>query len=445
MSASERTKRARDEVSVAQLSDAVAVPLRFEVSGQAFTLLAYYVIDSSSNSPAADFTRTGDAASICKLYKKEGGLLSKHYPDYPPLPYALFQADGTFFGDFTTAKGAKQFNSALVELGEGEFKPPQWAQRLWRFVRLKKPRVFTLDEEKACVSAVRQENGAMVFSLAPQRHSQVVYSMNSESEKFSVTRDDIARLQAMETPQEDIEELKKLSASLQEEYPGASTVRDVILVHTEGKLPVFEQEIYTSALGVAGIVLTADDDLVFVKRGNGTGVNHGINVTASGGAVLDEHGRNDLKSHCNLQTYVARQMQQEAQTEIGLSYGDVVSDALQDRLLLELGIEEVEYNMVPLAMVRELPRGGSPEFLSLIVFHGTTKELISRIRDNPYPDKKEIDGFVYTMPLSDARRLVHLAAAQKVLHHKALVTLIFIDRFFINHPVPHLNSQNGAF
>jgi hypothetical protein len=196
-------------------------------------------------------------------------------------------------------------------------------------------------------------------------------------------------------------------------------------------LPDYNRRTHHYLLGVAGTVLTRDGNVVFVNRGASVSVNRGINVTASGAVKF----KKDFLAQHGIQHHLGQQMHEETKEEIGLHSGDLLLGAMQERIALELGVNETDYDLITLGMARELPRGGSPETMFLIRFKGSTQDLVERIAKNPHEDRAEIDSLVYAYPAEQIKHLLRQPDAERVVQHKGLLNLMMMERYLQQHPI----------
>lgn len=369
---------------------------------------------------------TGKAADVLARYGGRQDFVHDAYGSGAvKIPYTFLFSDkrGTF-GDFSSAEGQDAFADADVEIEEGDPKSPDWAKALHRFCELKLARRFSLDEQLTALRGLSRHKGNMRFKVGMSRYSQAFFSMGSEGVRLELTEADRKMLAEKGVDSEHMNELGALLDQFGHEYGQGTTVRDAVIKHTGG-LPDYNAQVHHYLLGVAGTVLTRDGNVVFVNRGAGVSVNRGINVTASGAVKF----RREFIERHGLQHHLGRQMHEEAQEEIGLTSGDLLLGAIQERVRLELGVEQSEYDLVPVGFARELPRGGSPEAMFLIQFHGDTTDLVGRIAHNPHDDRAEIDSLVYAYPMEQVQRLLRQRDAERVVQHKGLLNLMMIDQY----------------
>ncbi|MEN9328579.1 MAG: hypothetical protein RI947_1387 [Candidatus Parcubacteria bacterium] len=406
------------------------VPVPFEIDGKHFTLKGYRL---GTSPDAAAFTPglmdTGKLAEVNTLYDSEPSLLRNHTKGhYVNIPYAyLLDQRGKVWGDFSSPTGQDEFSDADLTLTNEPFSPPDWAQPLWRFSELKQARRFTHDETVASLRGLSADNGKVTFKVGPGKYSEGFHTMGSEGVMISLTPAEREALAAKVTS-EQMAELEELYARLKHQYGEGSTLRAAIHAHTHGLAP-FNEQVYSHTLGVAGTVVTKDGEYVFVNRGAGVSINRGINVTASGAVKFDEAA---LRRY-GIQAHLGHEMGMEAHEEIGIGSGHMLMGAMQDKMRLELGVDSDRYDLIPVGFARELPRGGSPEAMFLIRYHGTTNDLVSAIAANHNEDRREIDEWIYTYPVTDTPRLLATQGADSVIQHKGLLNLVLINEYMMKH------------
>lgn len=363
---------------------------------------------------------TGDWRDVIRRYRNRPDfkLFSETYGGaYADIPYAPLLAIGDKrFGDYSTPDGQNEFKDNELALTREEFSPPPWAHDLWRFARLKQAKMFSHDDSHACLRALDVVNGKLRFTVGSGFYSDAFYSMGSEGVRIVLDNDTSS------------DELKELHDMLSAKY-GAVTLRDAVLQETGGSLTSFGDHVYNPTVGVAGTVLTSDNELVFVRRGGSVGVNRGINVTASGGVGFDA----DAMSRYGLGEFLGNEMSREAHEELGLKAGTLIMGAMREKIRLELGLEDdSRYDLVPVGFARELPRGGSPEMMFLIRYKGSTEDMVRTIMWNDHEEKSEIDQLVYAMPLLNAQEIVTHPDGTGIVHHKACLNLLLINEYLKN-------------
>jgi hypothetical protein len=397
-------------------------PLPFEIGGQHFEFQAYAIGAVPENAvvvPAAVSTGIEDTLNAYP----EGTTpprINTLYPGYASVPYTIMDPGARL--DLTTPEGQAIYTEAEMNLLEHDrFTPPQWVRDIWEFVKIKRGKTFAFDTILACLRGVTWEDGKMTFTIGKGAYSQSFLSNSNEGLIVDLTEEE----RATASPR-----LIKLCDQLTARHGSGRTVQDIIFSACGNRLPEFQENIRNNNLGSAGIVLTNDGQLVFVLRGKQVTVNRGINCTASGATEFDYER---LKSR-RLQKYLADQLDRETTAELGMKGGDLLMGSMQQKIELELGFDETDYTLIPVGLLRELPRGGKCECMWLIRYDGTAEDVLKCITQNQNQERGEIDGLVYTLPLEDGRRLIRNPEGTNVIQHKGVVNLICIDQFLQNHP-----------
>ncbi len=402
---------------------------RFELEQLRFEMTQFH-ITALENPPETTpgLMETGSVSDIMRSYADRKDLVNKVIgKGKAEIPYAMLHSDDDgHFGDFSESEGQDAFADLDLSLDSGDLASPDWANDLHRLARLKLARKFSLDEELAALRGVtRKPDGNLSFSVGMSKYSEAFFSMGSEGVTLGV--DDVL-LEQLKTKHgysdEQIDELKELSARLSTDVGGDATIRDAIIKKL-GRLPNFGEQVHHYLLGVAGTVITNDGHFVFVERGKGVSINRGVNVTSSGAVkynqeFMEEHG---------IARHLGSQMHKETTEELGLKSGDLLIGSMQERIKLELGMDFSEYDLTPVGMARELPRGGSPEAMFMINYGGSVADLLGKIASNPHKDRAEIDSFVYAAPVDSVQELLKQHDADRVIHHKGLLNLMMIDNY----------------
>ena len=414
-------EQARREVEVSE-----PYKTRFELEG-ANVELQTHRISSLENPPETrpGLMETGKAEDIMRLYKDRKDMIHTLFGgDLTKIPYTALHSDSKgHFGDFSGPDGQDAFADAEAFVEDGENSSPDWAKDLHRFAELKLARQFAFDEELTAMRGLERRGDKMRLTVGMSKYSEAFFSMGSEGVRFQVTPEDIERLTQQGVGAEHIAELRELHDKLSGHY-GEVSIREAIIKQTGG-LPDYNQRAHNYLLGVAGTVLTRDGNVAFVNRGAGVSVNRGINVTASGGVKF----KKEYLEKYGLQQHLGRQMGDETREEIGLQSGELLLGAMQERIRLELGLGEPDYDLITVGAARELPRGGSPEFMFLIKYKGDTSDLVGSIAGNTHEDRSEIDSLVYTYPMEEVGRLIRQPDAEAVVQHKGILNLMMIERY----------------
>lgn len=408
-------------------------PVEFNVEDKKFSLEAFDIGASPEDGVVSPgLMETGKDQETMEIYQQEPLLVNETFSDYPTkVPYAFLGNNKiNIWGDFTTPTGQDQFKDIEISLSspESSFNPPDWAKELWEFAKIKQNRVFKTDETMACARELSVDNeNNLVFKIGAGLYSQSFLSNGSEGIKIGLTNQEKEKLTAS-LPLEQLSLLEQITEKLVKQYGEGKTIREIIFSRY-GHLPELNEQIHNNSIGVAGIVLTQKDKkFVFVQRGKNVSVNLGINCTASGAAKFNP----ELLSQYGLPHFLGGEMQRETKAELGLAGGSLLLGAMREKIQLELGLQEDDYNLIPVGFVRELPRGGKPECLFLIDFNGAAKDIVAKIIANPNAEKKEIGGLVYSQTLLETQALLKQKTADTVIQHKGLVNLMLILEYLKN-------------
>ncbi|MFZ2984572.1 MAG: hypothetical protein WA054_02110 [Candidatus Moraniibacteriota bacterium] len=396
----------------------------FDIEGESFRLKKYAIGDTPEGgiiSPG--LMETGALADVRRLYEKNR--------DQERIPgrflYAfLDQKNGKTIGDYSLPAGQDEFNETDLKLTNDPFAPPQWAEELWEYAALKRKKVFTLDSTLACIRGLALRDGKPVFTLGAGQYSQSFFSNGAEGTTLGVSVTEMEKLSKVLTGQE-YERLAVLSSKLVSQYGQGKPLREVVL-HRRGHLPEFNEHVFNNNIGVVAMVLTSDQQFVYATRGANVSIFQGVDATASGAAEFDEK----TLSRYGLQHFLGNEMQREIREEVGFKSGSLLLGAMKKRLQLELGMETDEYELVPIAFMRELIRGGKPECMFLARYKGSVEDVVRSIRENKYADKKEIEGFVYAQSADEAVRMSEKEGADGIIQHRAAAHLSRIGAYLRN-------------
>ena len=397
--------------------------VNFDIEGESFQLKKYAIGNSPEGGVVSPgIMETGGISDVKKLYKHgDQKRISERF-----LYSFLEQKNGKTVGDYSTPEGQDEFNNADLKLTGESFAPPEWAGELWEYASLKKKKVFALDSNVACIRGLELRNGKPVFTLGEGRYSQSFFSNGAEGMTIGMSATEMEQASKILTPPE-YGRLTDLSLKLVSQYGQGKTLREVVL-NRRGHLPEFNESVYNNNIGVVAMVLTTDQQVVYATRGANVSIFQGIDSTASGAAEFDEKS---LAQH-GLQHFLGNEMQREIEEEIGLKSGSLLLGAMQKRLKLELGMEADEYELVPVAFVRELIRGGKPECMFLAKYKGSVQDVVNRIKENKNADKKEIEGFVYSQSVNEAVRMSEKEGADGIIQHRAAAHLSRIGAYLRN-------------
>ncbi len=371
---------------------------------------------------------TGDPNEIQKLHEKNPLMINNFLEGADFVPYSfLYEDNKKTYGDYTTSVGQDEFKNSDLALTEDTFSPPKWIQELWDFAKLKKLKSFTTDNTLACLRGLKIKDNKTTFTLGAGLYSDSFYSNGLDGVTIELTSADKTSLSLLGVPDIEIKRLEDMTKSLEKKYGSGRSIRDII-ISQYGHLPEFDEHIYNNSIGVAGMVLTRDNEFVFVNRQNNVSVNQGINCTASGAAEFDK----DTLSQYGIQTFLGKEMSREANEELGIKAGTLIIGSMKQRIKLELGLNDNEYELIPVGFIRELPRGGKPECMFLIKYMKTTECLVKNIIENPHADKKEIDGSVFSISINQMNSLLKTRGVTSLIQHKGIANLMLCNKYLKN-------------
>ena len=402
--------------------------LKMEVGGKTFVFKEFgigRIPEGGVVSPGN--METGSLEEIDRLYNDQSALVSQRFPGMVEVPYAfLAEAQGKVFGDYTKPAGQDEFKDSDLVITKAGFNPPAWAKELWQLGKLRRRKKFSLDSKLACIRGLEIKDGHLVFTVGEGLYSQSFYSNGMEGISLGVSEKERAALIETVSPAE-LEELERLAAELEQKYGEGKTIREAVFSH-QSRLPEFGEQVHNNSIGVAGMVLTPDQEFIFVRRGGNVSINQGINCTASGAVEFDEA---TLSRH-GLPVALGESMDQETRSELGFNAGALLLGSMQERIELELGLSPADYEIIPVGFIRELPRGGKPECMFLIRTKDSTTEVVRKIIHNPNAEKKEIEGSVYAVSAQDTESLLRTRAKNQPIQHKGAVNLILALEYLRN-------------
>ena len=377
----------------------------FKLKNSSYVFRVFDLGRELKDSPPPIPVAVGDSNEVWDLFREElsalHAIVGTHYVK---MPFVFPHIGHRRFGDFTSKSGQSEFRRARLRLSVEQFRLRRPMQELRRFADLAQILRFPKSEECACLRNLSFVNDQLEFEIGPGPFEEVFATMNSQGLRFDVTDDQItaARIFWGNRGQR---ELFKLATKLRKQY-GDVTVRQAI--HKQyGGLPRFGDQVCSYVLGMAAVIVTEDGYAVFGRRAkHRVSLNLGVNVPTSGGLKFD---RREL-TRLGLPRFVEAEILREAEEEIGIAGSDCA--------------------VTVLALVREVWRAGSPEFLAMIEFYGTLNDLVNRMHENHHPEQ-DVDS-IHAIPLKEALKIICEPDACKVLHPKALVTLIMLDRFRAN-------------
>jgi hypothetical protein len=197
-----------------------------------------------------------------------------------------------------------------------------------------------------------------------------------------------------------------------------ATIADVFFDRYKG-LPPLGECTHNNSLGTACMVLTRDEQVMFVQRGGNVSVNKGVNCTASGAATFD---RATLEAH-GFGAFLGNEMDREVRGELGLSVGSIAAGSMRWRIARELGLCKEDYEIVPVGLIREIPRGGKPEVMFLVRTSLTADEVAARIQANTNAEKQELEKSLLALALPDIVEMFRDRTIHRFVQHKGVANL----------------------
>lgn len=173
-----------------------------------------------------------------------------------------------------------------------------------------------------------------------------------------------------------------------------------------GKLRPLGDSLLANVLGIGGILLTKDGQLVIPQRRVGGGVaslDGTYGLSASGNVEWDERKLDRLGLH----SYLGDKMKQEMHEEVGLdtkarslNIGKYIQSTMAEYLHSEIGIDadRGEALITPLAFTRDMVRGGLPQMFYLFNTKLSAAEIPERMAGAP--DAKKEYNQVLILPFT---------------------------------------------
>lgn len=399
--------------------------IEIEIKNEKFELKEYNIGEAPQEGVISPGNmETGGLEEVEKLHKEDPSRINNFIDGADVVPYSFLLREGEKnYGDYTTPDGQNEFKESDLILTRDSFSPPEWVKELWDFAKTKKRKIFTTDNIVTCVRSLETRKGRPIFTLGAGKYSDSFYTNGLEGITIGLTDEEKQSLVQKLSPSE-IEDLQNMAAVLEKKHGSGRTIRDIIFSRY-GHTPEFGEHVYNNSIGVAGMVLTRNNEFVFVKRGSNVSINQGINCTASGTAEFNEA----MLSQYGIQHFLGNEMSRETNEELGLKAGTLLVGSMKERIRLELGINDSEYDLIPVGFIRELPRGGKPECMFLIQYKGATEDLVKSVIKNPHSGKKEIEGSVFSISLERADKLLNVKGAASFIQHKGIANLMLCNEY----------------
>lgn len=232
-----------------------------------------------------------------------------------------------------------------------------------------------------------------VGSYSSKRDSQ-----ETDGSYIAMTEDERARVRSANP--DNFDRIVELEGWLTARYPEAKRVRDIMAAHHDG-LPPWSGS-YSYATGVACVFVTADGFFpVSVRKAGVVSVNAGLNVPASGGV---EAALWSNKWH--------------------RPGHELLEIAMRNEIRKELGIPDGRYTVRLAGFLRELTRGGSPEFFFTAFFDGTLDEFLRYVVENDDEERKELSGEMKIIPVAEVLAMFQYGAELgRIFHHKLMANI----------------------
>lgn len=351
---------------------------------------------------------TSDHAIMVYGTEKTGPLLARGYGgggliDVPHvLPYAAdrvipWRMDGV---------AERVLDSPFDRQDEAVLKPPMGLVREYFGHRRGAPK---FDNSMLVLRGAKKGKGGVLgLSVGVARYSDKRDTQEADGELITLT--EAQRFTLREKNPDNAAHIEDLEERFARQYPGARYVRDIV-VNNYGGLPPWSG-CYHFALGVAGLIVTEDGAFpVSVRKAGAVSVNVGLNVPVSGGIEAALWSGKWNLSACEL-------------LELGM----------RNEIRRELGLPDGSYDLKLVGFLRELTRGGSPEFFFTIFFRGSFAEFLRFVVNNKDPERKELSGemraFSVAEVLSAFERGPELS---RRFHHKLMANIAvgypLIDRW----------------
>lgn len=400
-----------------------------EVGGKKYNFLVYNIGKTPEGAlPSPGEMNTGGDQTRQLLDIWGAKSISEYFDGYPALPYSFLTTGLPIknWGDFSNPAGQNMWADTDLQFTDLDgFTADPEVNPFWEYARLAAKKTFRVNERVLSLRGVEYRKGKMLAKIGPGWYSDSFYT-NGMGGTMIVrpTAEQLGRLQGEEAArlQQLYEELAGLG------YEGKS-IREIVAAKFRG-LPEINARTHNHSIGVATTVLTQDGYIAFVQRGKNVSVNKGVNCTASGAAKWDQ----GLLSEVGLPRYLGQELHREVDGELGLSAGEILLGAINDRIERELGLEPGSYCSSQVGLIAELPREGKPEAMFLTVFNGDSQELVRKIDANPNAEKGEIEEEVWLIRAEECFGLNRVDAPNHPVQHKGRVNLVMIEQAIKNSP-----------
>lgn len=282
----------------------------------------------------------------------------------------------------------------LVE-GEDALREPMAQVRQMYALRRGSPR---FDNHLAMLRGAKKRGRDVRLSFGVGTYTGKRDTMEADGALIGMNPEERARLQTSNA--DNFARIVELEERLRERYPLATRVRDIVAERYRG-LPPWSGA-YNFALGVACVVVTEDGFFpISVRKAGAVSVNAGLNVPASGGVEAA------LWSG-----------------KWGRSGRELLEIAIRNEIRKELGLPSESYTVKLAGFLRELTRGGSPEFFFTVFFHGTLDEFLRYVVENTDEERKELSGEMKIAPVSEVLAMFRYSPELGgMFHHKLLAAI----------------------
>lgn len=335
------------------------------------------------------------------------------------LPYIfLGAANNEVFGSIYEPAGERSLLETQTDVTYNKHLSTEEVLEIKRLIKiLQKGKKIVHNEEVACLRKLEKMDGRWRVEIGCGTYEDFYYSNGSDNLSF---RPEDWKGKVSPDVMKQLEEWRK---SWEGSKP--ANVREACY-QLYGGVPDFHEGVYGNTIGVASVLISSDGYFVFAKRNpKYVGVNSGINCPASGGVKWNEELlRNIGLAGANIQAIEA-----ETSEELGLNLGQVMGFEI-GRYFNTIGIENGDYDLSMVGAMRELPRGGSPEFFFLAQARLDRKTIIQKIQNNDHRDKLEAAEIV-TIPCKQAYDLIE-KPQESSIHHKGVMNMVLVREYFKN-------------
>ncbi len=374
--------------------------------------------------------RYNDMVALAEYAKQSSGSLLRRMeiPSHlqSVLPYTFMGANQVeVFGDFFSRTGESALFDAYGQIENRHFEPSSELNAVTDAIHIvRKNPSFKHNERVVSLRGLTRTKNRWSFTVGPAHYADFYFSNGSDN--LSLLAEDHPHLTVDE--REELQNLVRTLPLFKGKPP--LNVRQALYA-SYGGLPPFDSGFYSNTIGVATILTTSDNDFVFVERNPVfVGVNPGVNCPASGGVEWDE---NVLRAE-GLVGATTQTMRRESSAELGLKIGKLITHGMAHHVSETLGLSEDDGSLSFVGGARELPRGGSPEFLFLTQSSLSTRDVIGKIQGNTHPEKLE-GSRIFVQPIAETYRMLSKPGSERYIQPKAVLNLLMVKEFFKEHGI----------